>query len=92
MALLDVLGRRWTLRILWELRHSRLPSRALRAAADHISPTVLQTRINELRDAGFVDLDSAGYGLTSSGRELLEAFGPLYRFSNTWATKRIPND
>ena len=33
MALLDLLGRRWTLRIIWELREDRaLTSRALRTA------------------------------------------------------------
>ena len=32
MALLDLLGRRWSLRILWELREQALTSRALRNA------------------------------------------------------------
>ena len=32
MALLDLLGRRWSLRILWELREAPLTSRALRTA------------------------------------------------------------
>ena len=40
MALLDLLGRRWTLRIVWELREDRaLTSRALRSACDEASPT-----------------------------------------------------
>ena len=39
MALLDLLGRRWSLRILWELREAPLTSRALRAACDEASPT-----------------------------------------------------
>src|SRR6266566_657455 len=39
MALLDLLGRRWTLRILWELRAQPLTSRALRTACDEASPT-----------------------------------------------------
>ncbi len=52
MALLDLLGRRWTLRIVWELRDDRsLTSRALRTACDDASPTVLQTRLSELREA-----------------------------------------
>ena len=45
LALLDLLGRRWTLRILWELREQPLTSRALRAACDEASPTVLQARL-----------------------------------------------
>jgi hypothetical protein len=57
--------RRWALRILWELRSERLTSRALRTACDDASPTILQTRLSELREAGFVELVPAeGYGLT----------------------------
>ena len=85
MVLLDLLGRRWTLRILWELRSARLTSRALRAACDDASPTILQTRLAELRDAGFVELVPAeGYGLTPLGRELCETFLPLHRFADRW--------
>jgi DNA-binding HxlR family transcriptional regulator len=89
MALLDLLGRRWTLRILWELRGDRLSSRALRAACDEASPTVLQARLSELREAGLVELVPAeGYGLTPLGRELFETFLPLHRFAERWSTSR----
>ena len=85
MALLDLLGRRWSLRILWELRDQALTSRALRTACDEASPTVLQARLTELRDAGFVELgDGGGYGLTALGRELCETFMPLHRFAERW--------
>ena len=70
MALLDLLGRRWTLRIIWELRDGPLTSRALRTACDEASPTVMQARLTELREAGLVELlagdgyrpDAAGQG------------------------------
>ena len=85
MVLLDLLSRRWTLRILWELRRERLTSRALRTACDDASPTILQTRLTELREAGFVELAPAeGYGLTPLGRELCETFLPLHRFAERW--------
>jgi DNA-binding HxlR family transcriptional regulator len=85
MALLDLLGRRWTLRILWELREKSLTSRALRDACDEASPTVLQARLSELREAGFIALgETSGYSLTSLGRELCETFLPLHRFSERW--------
>ncbi len=85
MALLDLLGRRWSLRILWELRDEPLTSRALRAACDEASPTVLQARLTELREAGFVELgDGGGYGLTPLGRELCQTFIPLHRFAERW--------
>lgn len=86
MALLDLLGRRWSLRILWELREAPLTSRALRAACDEASPTVLQARLSELREAGFVELVPAGgYDLTATGKELLETFLPLHRFAERWS-------
>jgi DNA-binding HxlR family transcriptional regulator len=89
MALLDLLGRRWTLRILWELRDERkLTSRELRAACDGASPTVLQARLSELREAGFIALGEAGgYSLTPLGRELCETFLPLHRFAERWSKR-----
>jgi DNA-binding HxlR family transcriptional regulator len=86
MALLDLLGRRWTLRILWELREQTLTSRAMRAACDEVSPTVLQARLSELREAGFVELmPASGYRLTGIGRDLQETFLPLHRFAERWS-------
>lgn len=85
MALLDLLGRRWTLRILWELRDGALTSRALRTACDEASPTILQTRLTELREAGFVELAEDGYGLTALGRELIATLAPLNRFAERWS-------
>ncbi len=92
MALLDLLGRRWSLRIIWELREDRsLTSRALRAACDEASPTVLQTRLSELRQAGLIELAPAsGYRLTGLGKELQENFLPLHRFAERWS-KRKPD-
>jgi DNA-binding HxlR family transcriptional regulator len=88
MALLDLLGRRWTLRILWELREATLTSRALREACDDASPTVLQARLADLRQAGLVELASAsGYRLTETGKELLGTFLPLHRFAERWSKK-----
>ncbi|WP_029077530.1 helix-turn-helix domain-containing protein [Bradyrhizobium sp. th.b2] len=85
MALLDLLGRRWTLRVIWELRETALTSRALRTACDEASPTILQTRLTELREAGFVELRDDGYGLTALGRELFQTFTPLNRFAERWS-------
>lgn len=89
MALLDLLGRRWALRIVWELRDDRsLTSRALRAACDEASPTVLQARLSELREAGLVELVAGdGYRLTRIGKELTESFLPLHRFAERWSRR-----
>src|ERR1700694_1590729 len=79
MALLDLLGRRWSLRIIWELREASLTSRALRTACHETPPTVLQTRLSELRKAGLVELmPGDGYRLTEMGKELFENFLPLH--------------
>ena len=89
MTLLDLLGRRWTLRIVWELRENRvLTSRALRTACDEASPTVLNERLKELREAGFVDLgETGGYALTPLGKELSAQVMPLYRFAEKWSKR-----
>ena len=89
MALLDLLGRRWALRIIWELRDDRrLTSRALRTACDEASPTVMQARLTELREAGLVELLAGdGYRLTPLGRELMESFLPLHHFAERWSKR-----
>ena len=88
MALLDLLGRRWTLRIVWELRGGPLTSRALRTACDDASPTVMQSRLSELREAGLVELLAGdGYRLTPLGRELMQSFLPLQHFAERWSKR-----
>ena len=86
MRLLDLLSRRWALRIMWELRAGPLTFRALRAAADDISPTVLQTRLDELRQALLLGTATGGYELTALGRELVDTFLPLHHFAERWAS------
>jgi DNA-binding HxlR family transcriptional regulator len=88
MALLDLLGRRWTLKIVWELRDGALTSRALRAACGDASPTVMQQRLSELRESGFVEMcDEGGYELTAMGRDLLQTSLPLYQFAERWRAR-----
>jgi DNA-binding HxlR family transcriptional regulator len=86
MALMDLLGRRWTLRVVWELRDRPLTFRALQEACGGVSPTVLNERLRELRESGLVGAaDAAGYALTALGRELIVHVLPLVAFSNRWA-------
>jgi DNA-binding HxlR family transcriptional regulator len=88
MALLDLIGRRWTLRIIWELRHGPMTSRELRTACHDASPTVMQKRLDELREADLVDhMIGSGYRLTSLGKALLEAFQPLSSFADKWSKR-----
>ena len=90
MALLDLLGRRWTLRIIWELREGSLTSRALRTACDEASPTVVQARLTELREAGLIELvPGDGYRLSALGQDLNETFLPLHRFAERWSKRGV---
>jgi DNA-binding HxlR family transcriptional regulator len=89
MAALDLLGRRWALRILWELRHGPLGARALRACCDDMSPSVLYDRLAELSSAGLIARDDTGaYALTVQGRSLERALRPLDAWSERWAGDR----
>jgi DNA-binding HxlR family transcriptional regulator len=87
MALLDLLGRRWTMRILWELRGGRQSFRALQDASGGVSPAVLNQRLRELRDGRLVDL-AEGYGLSALGVELLDRFSPIVVWADKWAKQR----
>ena len=93
MALLDLLGRRMCLRILWELRDDSLRFRALQSAAE-TNPSVLNTRLAELKEACLVELTSDGYRLTKAGKELLRLLLPLNSWAKTWAaqTSTPPRD
>jgi DNA-binding HxlR family transcriptional regulator len=84
MALLDLLGRRWALRVIWELREGPLQFRTLQERCAGMSSSVLNQRLRELRTAGIVELGEGGYQLTAEGRELREAFGPLDAWANRW--------
>jgi DNA-binding HxlR family transcriptional regulator len=91
MALLDLVSRRWALRILWELRNGPLTSRALRSRCDDVSPTVLQTRVTELRQAGLVDLaPRSGYRLSTLGTELGAVLLRLSQFADIWSQRSPP--
>ena len=86
MAALDLLGRRWSLRILWELREGPLGARSLRERCDGMSPSVLYDRLGELTGAGLiVQRDDQCYELSEMGRTLGEALNPLERCARRWA-------
>lgn len=86
MAALDLLGRRWALRILWELRNGPRGARDLRQRCDAMSPSVLYQRLADLSAAGLVTQDDDGrYLLTALGVSLGDAIDPLDRWSRNWA-------
>ena len=91
MALLDLLGRRGSLRLLWELRDGHPQGfRLLRDSAGGISPSVLSARLRELRESGIAELDEEGYRLTPAGVQLVRRLQPLNRWAEEWA-QNIPS-
>jgi DNA-binding HxlR family transcriptional regulator len=91
MALLDLVGRRMALRVLWELANSPGPLtfRALQDAAD-TNPSVLNTRLKELRVARLVEHPAEGYRLTRTGRSLVALILPLHAWAESWAAADEP--
>jgi DNA-binding HxlR family transcriptional regulator len=87
MALLDLLGRRWALRVMWELRDSPLTFRQVQDRCAGMSSSVLNTRLRELREAGIAESADGGYALTDEGRVLLRSFEPIRDWADRWAAR-----
>ncbi|MGH3726488.1 MAG: winged helix-turn-helix transcriptional regulator [Mycobacterium sp.] len=88
MAAMDLLGRRWALRVLWEL--SREPMRALelKDRCDDMSSSVLYQRLRELSEAGLVVRDGEGrFDITPLGADLRGALESLDAWSRRWAER-----
>ena len=86
LALLDLLGRRWALRILWELRAQPATFQALQRRCDSMSTSVLSQRLGELRNAQLVEKEQAGeYVLTEHGVRLLAQMDGIDEWTQQWA-------
>ena len=86
MAALDLFGRRWTLRVLWELRGGPVGARALLGRCEGMSSSVLYERLADLLDAGLVTkCTDSRYTLTAIGSELGTALAPLDAWARRWA-------
>jgi DNA-binding HxlR family transcriptional regulator len=81
----DLLGRRWALRVLWELREDQIGFRRLQERCGKMSSSVLRDRLGELVGAGLLETDDMGhYGLSRHGHELLKALEPLSEWAEEW--------
>ncbi len=86
MAALDLFGRRWLLRIMWELRDGPLGFRPLQRQCDNMSSSVLGQRLAELEDVALIQrTDDGRYELTELGHDLGRAIKPLQVWSARWA-------
>lgn len=87
MVALDLLSRRWTLRVLWELHQQQpLRFRELQRRCDNMSSSVLANRLDELADAGLLTSDADGYRFTAVGSRLMTALRPLSEWATEWST------
>ena len=90
MAAMDLLGRRWALRIMWELSDGPLGARALLARCEGLSSSVMYECLRELSDAGLVGRHgSSDYELTPLGRKLNRALEPLDGWAKAWARQQV---
>ena len=85
--LLGLLESRYAMRVLWALRDGHPQTfRLLQDSVGGITPNTLNTRIKELREAGFMDHGPDGYIATPSGHELIKRLSDLPPFAAKWAS------
>ena len=89
MALLDFLGRTWALGIIWQLHQGSATFRELQQRCEQISPSLLNTRLKELKSLELVLLTSSGYQLSRQGSELFTIISPLGLWADGWASDLI---
>jgi DNA-binding HxlR family transcriptional regulator len=93
--LLALLEARYAIRVLWALRDGHPQTfRLLQDSVGGITPNTLNTRIKELREAGFISHGSDGYAVTPTGADLLKRLSDLPAFAARWvasqAKKKLP--
>lgn len=90
MALLDLLGRRWSMGVLWQLcQGGPCTFRQLQLRCESISPAVLNARLKELRTALLVEHHVDGYQPTVLGEQLVSLLQPFSHFADDWADALI---
>jgi DNA-binding HxlR family transcriptional regulator len=94
MALFDLIGRRWTLRVIWELEQAGRPLtfRELRTACGEVSSSLLTRRLHELTETHIVDRAPTGYRLTATGAALVISLTPLMNWSQAWTRELNDSD
>lgn len=86
MALLDLLGRRWAMGVLWTLCEGGPATfRALQERCETISPSVLNHRLQELQGAKLTEKTAHGYSATPLGRQVYDQLVPLGALAKVWA-------
>lgn len=87
--IVDLLSKKWVMRVIWELRSEPLTFRELQGVCENLSPTVLNDRLKILQTAQLIEKDiGRGYGLTGMGKGLLELYKPLNQWATAWKASR----
>jgi DNA-binding HxlR family transcriptional regulator len=85
MALFDLLGRHWAMGVIWNLQKGPSTFRELQERCESISPSILNSRIKDLREADIIERTLDGYQLTQRGQELIELLLPFKKWSLVWS-------
>ncbi|WP_196893747.1 winged helix-turn-helix transcriptional regulator [Aureivirga marina] len=90
LALFDLLGKNWTLRIIWSLKDGPCKFRELLYRCGTSSPTTLNLRIKELKSLHLLELTKDGYILTPLGTKLTKQLNLFKPWTKEWA-KEFPS-
>lgn len=85
MALFDLLGRTWAMGVLWQMQDGPHTFRELQEKCESISPSILNSRIKDLREADIAERTLDGYRLTKRGSDLIKIIRPFGEWSRKWA-------
>jgi DNA-binding HxlR family transcriptional regulator len=93
MVLLDLLGRRWMLRVLWEFKNrGTMGFSELQERCAKMSPSVLSQRLRELQEMGLLEACEDGrYAVTGLGRGLERPLSVLNEWATVWAEAQRPS-
>lgn len=87
-GLMEILGQKWVLRILWELSKEPSSFQVLQKQCGDLSPTIITKRLKLLQKQGFVEKSSRIYQLTPLGQELKPAFKLLNDIGQQWLNQK----
>lgn len=77
--------------IIWNLSRGAATFRSLQSSCETISPSILNSRLKDLREAGLIARSEEGYVLTRMGQDLFQILKPFGDWSIKWA-KHIGNE
>ncbi len=85
LAIMELLGQRWVLRVIWELEPGALGFLELRRRMGNCSSSMLSERLQQLVAAGLVvKNDTGAWELTVAGAALGQALSGLWDWSESW--------